>query len=47
LLPAPGRFSTTHCWPMRSDSHCAMSRATISTAPPAAKPTMILTGRVG
>jgi hypothetical protein len=47
LVPAPGRFSTTNCWPRRCDSHCAISRATISVEPPAAKPTMTRTGCVG
>src|SRR6516165_5611545 len=35
LVPAPGRFSTTNCWPSRSDSHCPIIRATMSVAPPA------------
>jgi hypothetical protein len=47
LVPAPGRFSTTNCWPSRSESHCPMIRATMSVAPPAAKPTMMRTGRAG
>jgi hypothetical protein len=31
----------------RSDSHCAIRRATMSAGPPAAKPTMMRTGRDG
>ena len=47
LLPAPGRFSTMNCWPSRSESDCAMIRATMSVGPPAGKPTITRTGRVG
>src|SRR6516165_10830958 len=47
LVAAPVRFSTTNDWPNRSDSHCAIRRATTSAGPPAAKPTMMRTGRVG
>src|ERR1700730_8055516 len=47
LVPAPGRFSITNGWPRRSDSHCPISRATMSYPPPAAKPTMMCTGRDG
>jgi hypothetical protein len=31
----------------RSDSHCPIRRAVMSLPPPAAKPTMMRTGRVG
>ena len=47
LVAAPGRFSTMTCWPSRSDSHCATRRAPISAGPPAGKPTIKCTGRVG
>src|SRR5262245_24394048 len=47
LLAAPTRFSTTNCWPSRSDSHCAISRVARSPPPPGAKPTTKRTGRVG
>jgi hypothetical protein len=41
------RLSTMNCWPVRSDSHCPMSRALMSFGPPAAKPTTMRTGRDG
>jgi hypothetical protein len=44
LPAAPGRFSTMHGWPSRSASHCPMSRAKISEAPPGANPTTIRSG---
>jgi len=48
IMPsAPSRFSTTNGWPSRSDSHCAIRRARMSKALPAAKPTRMRTGRVG
>src|SRR6185312_12859645 len=47
LPPAPGRSSTTTPWPHASLSFCARSRATTSVAPPAAKGTMMRTGRAG
>jgi hypothetical protein len=47
LPPAPGRFSVTKDWPRWSVSHCPISRAVMSTPPPAAKPATIFTGRVG
>src|SRR5712691_909363 len=47
LPPAPGRFSMMNCWPKRSDSHCAIRRAAMSGAPPAANPTKMRTGRAG
>src|ERR1051325_7690248 len=43
---APGRFSTMKGCPNRSDNHWPITRATMSDTPPAAKPTMIRTGRV-
>ena len=39
--------STTTVWPMRSPSACAVSRAMMSTWPPAGKPTRSRTGCVG
>jgi hypothetical protein len=47
LPPEPVRFSTTNCWPKWSDSHWLMMRATVSTGPPAEKPIIQRTGRVG
>src|SRR5882672_4106699 len=47
LVLAPGRFSMMNGWPSRSESHWPMRRAVMSDAPPAAKPTMMRTGRVG
>jgi hypothetical protein len=47
LLLAPGRFSTTTCWPSRSDSHGPTMRATVSAPPPAGKPMIQRTGRDG
>jgi hypothetical protein len=44
---APGRLSTTVCWPMLSVSRWAMRRDTISCAAPAVLPTMIRIGREG
>ncbi len=35
LLPAPGLFSITNCWPNRSESRWPIKRARISVAPPA------------
>ncbi|MNC85893.1 hypothetical protein D3C83_15120 [compost metagenome] len=49
-LLAPGRFSTTTDWPSDSLRLGARSRATMSVAPPGAKPTSIrtvLTGNFG
>ena len=42
-----GRFSITNGWPRRSDNHWPISRALVSSGPPAAKPTSKCTGRVG
>jgi len=47
LPPAPGRFSTTNGCPSRSDNHCAITRATMSIACPAGKPTTMRTARDG
>src|SRR6266571_5145038 len=44
LVPAPGRFSTTTCWPRSSESFEASRRALMSTPPPGVKPTRSLTG---
>jgi len=41
MLSSPVRFSTRNGWPSRSDSHCAIRRATRSAGPPAARPTMM------
>src|SRR5512145_64599 len=45
--PAPGRFSTTNCWPRTSDSLSAMMRVTMSVPPPAPKPIRMRTGLFG
>jgi hypothetical protein len=45
--PAPGRFSTTTCWPIRSDSFCARMRPNVSELPPGACGTISLIGRDG
>src|SRR5690349_25075656 len=47
LVAAPGRFSITNDCPVRSDSHCPISRAVTSVEPPGAKPTTSRTGRAG
>src|SRR5262245_27519632 len=47
LVAAPGLFSMTNGWPRRADSHCPINRPMMSYPPPAAKPTIIRTGRVG
>ena len=47
LLPAPGLFSTTNCWPKLALNFCARRRAGVSAEAPAPKPTMMRTGRVG
>src|SRR5215472_7477701 len=47
FVPAPGRFSTTNCWPRYSESFDAARRALMSTPPPGVKPTSTLAGRVG
>src|SRR5262245_39881980 len=47
MLPAPGTFSTITGWPTSSDSRAAMMRAEVSTGPPAANGTTMVTGRVG
>ena len=41
------QFSVTKDWPRWSVSHCPISRAVMSTPPPAANPATIFTGRVG
>jgi hypothetical protein len=48
ILPLPPvRFSMRNCRPSRSDSNCPIKRAMMSHVPPAAKPTMMWTGRAG
>jgi hypothetical protein len=47
MLPAPGRFSTTNCWPSVLASRGEIKRARTSAVEPAPKPTMIRTGREG
>ncbi len=47
LPPAPPLFSTTTDWPMFSLSFLAIRRAAASAAPPAAKPTTMVTGFLG
>src|SRR5262245_31272197 len=47
LPPAPALFSTITAWPRFSLSFCAMIRAAVSVPPPAAKPTVNVTGRLG
>src|SRR5215211_6348689 len=44
LLPGPGLFSMTNCWPRRSDSHWPIRRALMSVDPPAANGTTMRTG---
>src|SRR5262245_9642776 len=46
-VAAPTWPAMTNGWPSRSDSHCAIRRATMSVAPPAASGTIRRTGRVG
>src|SRR6185436_3608131 len=45
--PAPARFSTITCWPMRSESLAARIRPKVSELPPGACGTMRRTGFVG
>jgi hypothetical protein len=47
IPPAPPRFSTTTGWPSCAENRSASRRASRSAGPPAAKGTMIRTGRVG
>src|SRR5204862_5127017 len=47
LPPEPGLLSTMNCWANCSDSDCAISRARMSIAWPAAKPTTRRTGCAG
>jgi hypothetical protein len=44
---APGRLSTMNCWPMLSDSRCAIVRATASTVPPGGYGTTMRTTLLG
>jgi hypothetical protein len=45
--PAPPWFSTTTCWPSWSLRYWAVSRAIMSTPPPAVSGTTSLIGRLG
>ena len=47
LPPAPGRFSTTTCWPSALVSWSAITRAKMSVDWPGGKGTTILIGLVG
>ena len=47
LACPPGLFSTTTGWPICSDRRWPTTRATVSTAPPAAKGTMTLIALCG
>src|SRR5438046_4229754 len=47
MPPAPGRFSTTICWPSASDIFGPMMRVIVSGRPPGAYGTIILIGLVG
>src|SRR5687768_14488288 len=47
MPPALGRFSTTMVWPRGLPIACAVTRATVSVGPPAAKGTSMLMFLVG
>ena len=47
MPPAPPTFSMMTCAPSVSDSLRPMMRPSTSVPPPAAKPTTMVTGRVG
>ena len=47
VLPAPGRLSTTTCWPHTSLSFEATTRVEASVGPPAAGPSTRRTGLSG
>src|SRR5580765_1188865 len=47
VLPAPGRFSTTNCWPSAAVHFAASMRASVSGLPPGASPTRTRTGFCG
>src|SRR5450756_2791227 len=47
LAPAPGRLSTTICWPKVSPSFWASMRATRSEDPPAGNGAIIRIGLIG
>src|SRR5690349_9834272 len=47
VLPAPGRFSTTNCWPRAAVHFAASIRASVSGLPPGASPTRTRTGFCG
>jgi hypothetical protein len=44
---APGRFSTTNCWPSFTENFCAIRRLTMSVAEPAGNGTTMRTGLSG
>ena len=46
-LPPPGRLLTMAGWPQRSESRCAISRATVSVVPPATNGTTSSICRLG
>jgi hypothetical protein len=45
--PAPGRFSTTNCWPVDSLIACAIARVITSLTPAGGHGTTTLTGFAG
>ena len=45
--PAPGRLSTTTCWPKNSTVFWATTRASMSVAPPTGNGTIMRTARLG
>src|SRR5256885_1412240 len=45
--PAPGRFSTSTCWPSAAESLSATGRAMVSVAEPGVKGTMMRMGLEG
>ena len=47
MPPAPPTFSMMTCWPSTSESFRPTMRPSTSVPPPAAKPTTMVTGRVG
>jgi hypothetical protein len=47
IAAGSGAVLNVNCWPIRSDSQWANSRAMMSAGPPAAKPTVIRTACAG
>src|SRR5262249_44935397 len=47
MPPAPATFSTTTCWPRMSLKRAARMRPSVSTGPPAAQGTTMVTARLG